>query len=332
MTMAPLETRHFTPSSTWVSDVSLRDAQHRATLWIAHTDPPLDVEDRFSMERTINIQPQDYEYWNWYLKPGSSLDLFSCAQTGTVDFYVIKGEGNFNNWKEGDHATWQYYARYSSPCTMPGVPYRIDVTAADTYYFVYENPSRTSVPRLHLTFDMLKMEYRTDGLLIKCEATPRCSLPLVASTSIIVQAGQASEPDAGFPVSYHFKPDVVMYGTLFGSLGGVLVCCCVFCAIAKRKKRTAASPTDYSQFNASPGVRVVAQPVVAQPLAAQPVVAQAASTQPWQKMAQPLAQPMGAPQRFQQPVAQPGAQQFQPYDPAAANPQSLPSYAQATHQ
>lgn len=108
----------------------------------------------------------------YYLYPGATLTLHACTVSEPSDFYVIRGERNFNAWKDNPKGRfWEEHLHISKTCPDMMVKSLNFASRANEYYFAFYNGgNKPSTVRATLYFE--RPEYITaEGSIVKmCEA------------------------------------------------------------------------------------------------------------------------------------------------------------------
>ncbi|XP_071085829.1 uncharacterized protein [Haliotis cracherodii] len=86
----------------------------------------------------MSIESNHYEYWGFYLLPGSTLQVNSTTSYSPfTTLFVIQGDSNLQTWLDGKGDCSGCYV--SKHDLLPHDTYTMNSTEADNYYFVYYN-------------------------------------------------------------------------------------------------------------------------------------------------------------------------------------------------
>ena len=181
---SPGDTRIMSFSSFFCSELTLEDRSNRtgATLYLITDTPPLTDKNSFTIGSDLSIGT--YQYWNYYLYPGSnfttSLFLYRVPDSSTGAFYLMKGRSNFQQWI--NDRTNNSLAFFSIPCTARYThQFSFQVQDEDEYYFVFQRRTGRGCStsnnaaflnfRLHVSLSVSRFLYSASGLT----RAPNCS-------------------------------------------------------------------------------------------------------------------------------------------------------------
>lgn len=233
LVLSPFETTTLDLSNTWCRGVQVTDDTSESTLYLAESVPPLlapTPDTSFNFTGRINsIRYQEYQYWSFRLKPGSSVNITTCVTAGVANFFIIAGEAAFNEWVNGAPLTpREFYTKCDNPSKI------FQVTEGDLFYFAYENPQSTLLTaRVDIVVN--KTEYDLDQTITSCAADPVCALGLrFHTTDIAILKAGPGLPDGGVTVKVACTPRDAFYWALFGGIAGGVIMCFVSCALYYR--------------------------------------------------------------------------------------------------
>ena len=304
--LSPGDTRLVTPSTTLCQGTTLNNPSSTvsATIFLLHSKPLLGELNNFTVSKQFKISSQDYQFWSFYLYPGSTYTLSSCLESGSVYYYVIKGRSNLNSWLGDLYSSKLSFLHYSDQCnSVTNRTASQTFTSEDEYYFVfYNNYHLTSSIRMTLTFNRVGYLPRTGGVLDFCTAPPSssCSLaiPYASDVTCLVETSPPSDGrwDANdVNVRATCDPRVWVYVVsvlvplvgLAASVAGIIAvyCCCVRkmsvyrLATAPPPKASQPSPLS-AQTSFVPTVQPTAEQKMAPPPPAPPSSPGQSSDQP----------------------------------------------------
>ncbi|XP_046552951.1 uncharacterized protein LOC124262489 [Haliotis rubra] len=101
-------------------------------------EPVVDLNrtEEFTTSYTMTIFSQNYEYWGFYLLPGSTLRLNTSYSKFTT-LFVIQGESNLQTWLDGKGDCSGCYIYKHDLLSLD--TYAMNSTEADNYFFVFFN-------------------------------------------------------------------------------------------------------------------------------------------------------------------------------------------------
>ena len=254
---APGETRIGCHSSVFCSGVTLENPSRTssASVYLLRNEPQL-VPSRynFTITESLVLKSGYYQFWNFYMYPGSNYTFSSCLTSGSVEYYLFKGLANFKNWHYNDGYALDSVL-YSSVCgRSPNKTLSRPFTAEDEYYFVLYNPYRADA-KIQVTMTFNRTEYlpQSGGVVNSCTASPssKCNMAIPYSTdyTILVEAGPPGDGDWGTNVELDTdcNPRVWVYVliVLFPTLAIIALvgCIAVVCCCIKRNQRYAPLPS-----------------------------------------------------------------------------------------
>ena len=162
-----------TPREGFYESLTLTDESNvSATVFLLKKKPLLTGLNRFSLTVDPSINPGDHYHLMYYLYPGANLTLHACTVSEPADFYIFRGERNFNAWKDDPKGSfWEEHLHISKTCPGNVVKLFNFTSKANHYYFAFYNGGSNS-STVHATLDFERPEYITaNGSIVKmCEA------------------------------------------------------------------------------------------------------------------------------------------------------------------
>ena len=182
--VSPGDTRLLNPSVSLCQSISLNAPSTdfdsvTAYLYRLETKPSTSAANTFTISKTISLSNKRYEYWSYYLYPGSSYSVEACAVSGQVTYYAIKGFGDFDIWTV-DSSTETPKGVIDNPCGSTS-PSSTTISVEDEYYFVFYNTAaERATIQLNLTFNRFEYRAETGGVTGNCTqpSSSSCSLDI----------------------------------------------------------------------------------------------------------------------------------------------------------
>ena len=231
------------------------------SFYILSHAPALTDHDSFTFSKQPSFFDRDYKNWNFYLYPGSTLNVSVCKQKSTSDFryYLIKGKDSFNSWVGNPRSSIAKQHFTISTLCSSGSKQQIpiySVVKEGEYYMVFFAYSAYDFDPLDIDFGVSRTKYAVDpgAVLSNCSLSigdPACTLDVPLSYSIglvALHATDSTDWSSGIPVTADCNARVWVYVLI--SLGcvitvtvlvaGIISCCCIW---VRRKKK------NYSALN-----------------------------------------------------------------------------------
>ena len=128
--------------------------------------PPITNRNNFSIITDFAVQRQEYQYWQYHLYPNSNVSISACILEGSgVTLYVIKGNGNFNNWvDDGSSSHTRQNVFVSQQCSESNrATININIPNEDEWYFVFANTG-TGSDQVSIEMYFERFQYTTETL------------------------------------------------------------------------------------------------------------------------------------------------------------------------
>ena len=180
---APNETRIISYYPVFCGSMSIgTDITYGTTgkFYILSRTPDLSDYDSFSFSKSSDFTTNDHRKWNFYLYPGSTLNVSVCKHNSLSNFsyYLIKGEDNVNRWlADPTLSIAKQNFTISAVCSSGSDPKRnefpiYNVKAKRDYYMVfYLHPTpKVKNNALEIDFYVSRTKYTvdTDTILTYC--------------------------------------------------------------------------------------------------------------------------------------------------------------------
>ena len=244
---APLETRLIDVSQTFCDSIELENPslQMPATAYVLSKGPSLTDEHDYNIsESNVTVGGSSYQYWNYYLHHGSSMNASICVQNGsTVEFYIIQGGKKFEHWQDrGGH--FVEYMSVVSPCPEAAV-LGLDFVDKTDYFFAYASVDGTVTFETNMSFHRKEFGIVEKDIDVehRCDAggnySKKCtvSVPYNDEYYFLLATGNTTSSkgdEDGAAVSWSCKPRVWVYILAFFVpsflslvLNTVIVICCL---------------------------------------------------------------------------------------------------------
>ena len=254
---APRDTRIVSHSSTFCQSITLRDTSSTAaTLYLLREKPELTGHDNFTFEVQYLIEQGVENHLYYYLYPGSQFSVSTCLTSGSLaSFYLIKGTGNFNKWIDAGSSRYAlHYFYINSACGQSKRNYSSSFSSEDQYYFVFYNPSYTSLTvQATFTFNRVLYQLVNSTIADSCQAggsgPSSCTLDIPYQSSytalIVVDSTSTTNPDDNISIDTSCEARVWAYAValvLFIAL--CIVGIVVACVLVKRHRKNVYEPLD----------------------------------------------------------------------------------------
>ena len=187
---SPGDTRIVSFDSSSCDEVTLvvNSRRTEATLYLITDTPPLTDQNNFTISSSLSLTDNIYNYWNYYLYPGSNFSTTVRTRLGSDKgtFYLFKGRNNFQQWIKNPLRN-EAITTFSITCFSRPFSRQLSflVQDEDEYYLVYYNNrgqcsrSSSDVLRLDVTISVNRFQYSTSNLTTdaSCSAIEgQCSL------------------------------------------------------------------------------------------------------------------------------------------------------------
>lgn len=218
--LSPGDTRLVSPSSVLCESTTLNNPASTvsATVFLLHRKPLLSSRYNFTISDNVRIAYEGYQYWSFYMYPGSSYTLSSCLTSGSVGHYVIKGKRNFDSWVNSFFTSESNALHYNDPCSGANRTTEKIFTSEDQYYFVFYNTFYTA-SNIHITLAINIAGYlpHSGGVMDSCTAPPTSSctlaIPYDSDFTLLVETSPPSDGrwEANVNVGTTCNPRVWVY-------------------------------------------------------------------------------------------------------------------------
>ena len=251
---APLETRRIDVSQTFCDGIELENPSHQmpATAYVLSKGPSLTDEHNYTIsESNVTIGGNSYQYWNYYLNHGSSMNASICVKSGNgVEFYIIQGSKSFEHWQDGEDSFIKFKVIGTfCPSTVPADLEFVDKT--DDYFFAYASLGGTVIFDTNMTFHRKEFGIIEQDVEHRCEAggeySKKCtvSIPYNDEHYFLLATGNTTSSkgdEDGASVSWTCKARVWVYilAFLLPALFGIILITtvCAICCIYKRRRNS----------------------------------------------------------------------------------------------
>lgn len=253
---APGDTLLLSYSSSFCESLTLRDTSSiPATLYVLDKKPQLSGFNNFSVSIDQPVSPGDYYYLEYYLYPGANLSLDACVTSQPVNFYVVRGQDNFNDWIDNPSGgSAQETLVISTLCSSGNTSHIFHFRdRAKSYYFPFDNFGRVSTS-VRATFRFERPEYiiaDNSTILKECHAggtqgsSCNINIPLGSSYHVLLVVDPPFDGDWSHNVNVDWFCNariwlyvvVVVAPLLFSVLCIILIAVTCWCVKTKRWKK-----------------------------------------------------------------------------------------------
>ena len=246
---APLETRLIDVSQTFCDGIEVEDSSRQmpATAYVLTRGPSLTQEHDYVISDTVTISSNSYQFWNYYLHHGSSMNASICIQSGqSVEFYVIQGSKNFQDWEDGEDNFIKFII-VGSACPQRMSTGLEFVDNTDDYFFAYASNGGTVTFETTMNFNRKEFGIEQQNVKDHCNAggdhSRKCkvSIPYSGKHYFLLATGDTTSTEGdedGALVSWSCQPRVWVYllAFLLPALIGIVfvTATCVICCIRQR--------------------------------------------------------------------------------------------------
>lgn len=171
---------------------------------------------KYVTTQTALIAEDRYEYWGFYLLSGSKIELEVCGDRDG-DMYIIKGDGNFDSWKEDNYNVGTYKKTVrTKACVSPhhdATKIQFSVTVTGEYYLVLTNHNYKPLSA-SITFLLDRTVYDLGQNTKFCSNTTHCHVDLAGeneSKSIVVYVPETDDFDFNVKTACLRRNEVFIY-------------------------------------------------------------------------------------------------------------------------
>lgn len=233
---------------------------YKASLSILNSSPKLSGSERFSISDSPYMGYNDYQYYYFYMYPGSKFTVSACISDGFsafATFSMIKGHDTFDDWVDDPFPVQGYFEVNTLCSTGQNNSHTYNVKKEDYYYLVFE-ADHTAATQLDVNMSFHRTRYEvigdgstSDSCTVTGNYSDSCtvSVPLSGKTAFLTvspETGTVIDWKDGIGLDTRCVPRVWMYVIIALSiLVGLLLILVplMACIIVKlRRKNKAASP------------------------------------------------------------------------------------------
>ena len=144
--LGPHETRLYHPNTDLKNEIEIIDLSGVIETHFFETKPAISSNrvSRDIQENDLQFPPNSVEFWELYLIKGSSV-IVSWTADQLIEFYIVKGDSDFNKWKEGENT------QKDSKMSASG-SYTLNANSDDDYYFTFFNSGSSTVGVSNITY------------------------------------------------------------------------------------------------------------------------------------------------------------------------------------
>ena len=224
------------------------------------------IQCKKNEQHTLRFNGNTYHSLAYHLTAQSSLFLSFTVSSppGTnIDFWLIKGQSNFDDFQNGNSFSFIKY--YNSPSAQ----FTEKISSTDDYFLVWENSifGISVTVNAVLTIDLY--QYDVSNYLETCSDTV-CSFDLdqAGAHTVLFQANDNGSLDA-YSASYELVAKDGLYWSIFAPFFIVCICCCIAVPLVvffffKKTSQSAdykplTSPAPPSSYNTEAGPPISSQ-------------------------------------------------------------------------
>lgn len=268
---------HYAPTDTRIIPVSNALCQgleltvdkalsgYTASLSMLDSRPKLAGNERFNIPvNSMYLGPGDYEYYYFYMYPGSNFTVSACISdsinNGPATFNLIRGYKNFNNWIDDPYLVKDSF-QINILCGSGNQSHVYPIKNEDYYYLIFEVDNyqmRSTRLNVHMSFFRTRYEVTNTSIGDTCStvggshgASCSVSVPLSGKTAFLAvtpQTGTEIDWTDGIGLDTKCVPRAWMYVVIaFSVLIGLLMILVPVLALVviklRKKKATPAVST-----------------------------------------------------------------------------------------
>ena len=237
-------------SASFCESVILRvDSNVSATLYMLKKKPPLSDVNNFSVSIDQTINPRDYYYLMYYLYPDANLTLDACVVSQPLDFYIFRGERNFNAWKvDAKNGSWEEYLPISKICPeMVTHAFNFSRRGSE-YYIAFDNfGSNSSTVRAELHFERPEYHVNVTTIVKTCQAggmqSSSCSvgIPFTYSYYLLLVIDPPSDGNWNTHVKVNWscnpRISVCVLAVLGSAIAAISCCILTICSCCHQQRQ-----------------------------------------------------------------------------------------------
>ena len=255
------------PSKTFCKAVSLSSSRSSFTAFLVDGDPITDSQDSRTdiFTKKTAIAYNNYEYWGFYLLKNSLIEISACPDT-SLDFAIVRGKEDFENFKNGECTYSCTVFRKTTYCNRHSEPekYHYKVTQEDEHYLFFSNRFILPFPtNLEVNITLVRYLYDLNSYVSKCSNSQpfsKCTLefPLHSHPSIVLNVTSSSDLEGDAEIEVMCVSRKWVYVMIFfilplvlGGLGTILI----IRKYRKKPEHTATSTASSSPFSTLPSIQ-----------------------------------------------------------------------------
>lgn len=242
-------------------DYDSPDAGYVATAYLFDRCPPLvPVEFEFSNGSAKITNTEAYIVY-YYLHKGSQVNVSVCARASgfflpTFDFYVLKGDENYEKWLSFAQLNAVKHLTSAAQCSHAPAHFTYDVEEDDYYFFlmVLGYFSLQTYSTLSANYTVLSMQYNTSALEPKDHCTANstsraCGIHVPSGfafgdcTVVALEDSNSTDlyqyTDVGITYDQTLNVWLLVLLSVFGLMLIVVVCVSIICCVRCYRRRKA---------------------------------------------------------------------------------------------
>ncbi|WP_371806492.1 hypothetical protein [Candidatus Lokiarchaeum ossiferum] len=197
-------------------------------------EPAKSENIEYSEQDSFNIPGGYYEYVSYFMKTGTTFTLnFSSSSGERIDFYLLKGENQYNNFIDSENSFSSeedfYVAAYTD--------FQYTCSKSDRYYLVWENYDDATV--VNYSIDINFTEYDVSAALNTYTGAYRLES---VTYPIMIFKNMLNDTDLYLKVEVELPPIIQNPIPVFGGVLAIIVICGVCIAKSLKKSKNSITP------------------------------------------------------------------------------------------
>ncbi|XP_052782892.1 uncharacterized protein LOC128219110 [Mya arenaria] len=222
ISVSPSDERFISPQSVTFCQSMVLDYYQLIDYFVFEKEPDIITNNRTYVTKSVSscVWRDTYEFWGFYMLSGSDLGISFTSDIGYMTFYLIKGDGNFNKWKDNSDCDDCYLVKRQ----WMSDSFNYSIPSSDQYYAVYANDDlfvrQCSI--VSATFRLNRTQYDLSSGVKQCSQNFDCTVDinLVHPQTVVVQIPDYASFDSD--INVYCTPRAYMYFMICGLCPAVI--------------------------------------------------------------------------------------------------------------